>query len=96
MSRGIFILDKEYTFQESIHLLTRAISSIVDENEEASFSMEDVLLLLRSVNAHVPGEFEIQQTHSHYYQIIYKSEDEVIDGFKARWEGFIECAASSI
>ena len=90
MLNSIFILGKEYTFQESMHLLARAISLIVDENEETVFSIADVSCLLRRVNEYVPGEFEIQQTHSHYYQIVYKSEDEVIGSFKERWEGFIE------
>ena len=88
MPRGIFISDQEYSFQESVHLLARAISSI-NKNEVVTFSISDVLCLLRNVNAHVPGEFEIQCTHSHYYQIIYKSEVEVIEDFKARWEGFL-------
>ena len=90
MSNGIFIQDKEYTFQESTHLLARAIASINDENDEATFSIADILCLLRSVNEHVPGEFEIRRTHSHYYKIVYKSEDEVIESFKEKWEDFIE------
>ena len=90
MPRGIFIADKEYTFQEFAHLLARSVSAIVSENEETVFSITDVLCLIRSVNEHVPGEFEIQRTHSHYYQIVYKSEDEVIESFKEKWEGFIE------
>lgn len=89
MPRDIFIIDREYTFQEFAHLLARAVSSIVDENKEAVFSIADLLCLLRAINEHVPGEFEIQRTHSHYYRIVYKSEDEVIKGFKERWEGFI-------
>ena len=89
MPRDIFIVDREYTFQESAHLLARAVFSIVDENKEAVFSIADLLCLLRGINEHVPGEFEIQRTHSHYYWIVYKSEDEVIKGFKERWEGFI-------
>ena len=83
-------LDKEYTFQESAHILTRAISSIVDENDETIFSMVDILGLLRSVNAYVPGEFEIQRTHSHHYQVVYRPKEEVVASFKERWEGFIE------
>ena len=90
MSKGIFIVDKEYNFQESAHLFTCVISSVADENEDAIFSIADILCLLRSVNEHVPGEFEIQRTHSHYYRIVYKFEDEVIESFKERWEGFIE------
>ena len=90
MSKGIFVPDKEYTFQELARLLARAVPLIVDENESAIFSITDLLCLLRSVNEHVPGEFEIQPTHSHYYKIVYKSEDEVITNFKKRWEGFIE------
>ena len=90
MPRGVFITDKEYTFQESARLLARAIASIADENDEIAFSIADILCLLRSINEQVPGEFDIQRTHSHYYQIIYKSEDEVIQSFKERWEGFIE------
>lgn len=90
MLNSIFIFGKEYTFQESMHLLARAISLIVDKNEEIAFSMTDVSCLLGRVNEYVPGEFEIQQTHSHYYQIVYKSEDEVIKSFKERWKGFIE------
>ena len=34
MPKDIFIVDKEYTFQESIYILARAISSIVDKNDE--------------------------------------------------------------
>lgn len=90
MPKGIFIRDRGYTFQECASLLTRAISSIDVENEGATFSITDLLCLLRGVNEHVPGEFEIQRTHSHYYQIVYKSEDEVIESFKERWEGFIQ------
>ena len=90
MSKGIFILDKEYSFHESASLLARAISTIVAEDEETVFSIADLLFLLRSVNEYVPGEFEMQRTHSDYYQIVYKSEDEVIESFKERWEGFIE------
>ena len=90
MPRGIFITDKEYTFQESARLLARAITSITDENDEAAFSIADILCLLRSVNEYVPGEFEIQRTRSHYYKVVYKSEDEVIKSFKERWENFIE------
>lgn len=90
MPRNIFIPDREYTFQESIALLTQAILSIIDEGEDTSFSITDILCLIRSVNEYVPGEFDIQQTHSHYYKIVYKSEDEVIAGFKERWEGFTE------
>lgn len=90
MSKGVFIIDKEYTLSESIHLLTQAISSIGDESDGATFSIADISCLLRSVNEYVPGEFEIQRTHSHYYQIVYKSEAEVIESFKERWEGFIQ------
>ena len=88
MSKGIFVPDKEYTFQEAAHLLKWAILSITDEDTEAVFSIADLLCLLRSVNVYVPGEFDIQQTRSHYYKIIYKSEDEVIRSFKDKWEGF--------
>ena len=90
MSKGIFILDKEYAFHDSASLLARAISTILAEDEEAVFSIADLLCLLRSVNEYVPGEFEMQRTHSHYYKIVYKSEAEVIESFKDRWEGFIE------
>ena len=90
MPKDLFILDKDYTFHESANLLARAISSIADENEEALFSIADILCLLRAVNAHVLGEFEIQRTHSHYYEIVYKSEAEVIESFREKWEGFIE------
>ena len=81
MPKDLFILDKAYTFQASARLLARAILSIDDENEETVFSIADILCLLRAVNAHVPGEFDIQRTHSHYYKIFYKSEDEVIVNF---------------
>ena len=90
MLNSIFISGKEYTFQETMHLLARAISLIVKENEETAFSITDISCLLRRVNEYVPGEFEIEQTDSHYYQIVYKSEDEVIRSFKERWKGFIE------
>lgn len=90
MLNSIFILGKEYSFQESMHLLARALSLIVDENEETVFSVADLSYLLRRINEYVPGEFEIQQTYSHYYQIVYKSEDEVISSFKERWKGFIQ------
>ena len=90
MPDGVFIVDKKYTFQESAHLLAQAISTIVDENEEGIFSINDILCLLRSVNEHVPGEFEIQRTHSHHYRIVYETEHEIIESFKERWEGFIE------
>ena len=86
----MFIADKAYAFQELVQFLTRAISSIVDENEEAVFSINDILSLIRSVNAYVPGEFEIQRTHSHYYRVVYRSESEVVERFRERWEGFIE------
>ena len=57
MPKDIFIVDKEYTFQESTHILTQAISSIVDENDETVFSIADILRLLRSVNEHVPVKY---------------------------------------
>ncbi len=90
MPSGIFITDKEYTFSESARLLTLALASIADENDEVTFSIVDILCLFRSVNEYVPGEFEIQRTHSHDYKVVYKSEDEVIKSFKERWENFIE------
>ena len=89
MPKDLFIPDKAYTFQETACLLARAFLSIDDKNEETVFSIVDMLCLLRNVNAHVPGEFEIQRTHSHYYKIVYKSENEVIENFQERWEGFI-------
>lgn len=89
MPNGIFLLDREYTFQEATDLLAQAISSINDINADEVFSIVDVLCLLRSVNEYVPGEFEIQRTHSHYYRIVYKSADEVLERFKERWEGFV-------
>ena len=58
MLKGISIADKAYTFPESVRLLARAISLIDGENEEAVFSIADILYLLRSVNAHVPGELK--------------------------------------
>lgn len=88
MSKNTFVLKKEYTFQEAAHLLAAALSSITHQSQETVFSMTDVLRLIRSVNEYVPGEFEIRQTHSHYYQILYRSEDEVIESFKEKWEGF--------
>ena len=66
MSKKIFIIDKEYSFQEITHLLVRAILSISAENDESVFSMTDLLCLLRSINEFVPGEFELQRTHSQY------------------------------
>ena len=90
MPRGIFIVNTEYTFQESSDLLAHAIRSINDEDEDTTFSITDILCLLRSVNEYVPGEFEIQRTRSHYYKVVYKSEDEVIQSFKERWENFIQ------
>lgn len=90
MPSGIFITDKAYTFSESARLLARAIASIADENDEVTFSIADILCLFRSVNQYVPGEFEIQPTCSHSYKVVYKSEDEVIESFKERWENFIE------
>ena len=89
MPKGIFIIDETYTFQEAACLLARAFLLIDDKNEETVFSIAEILCLLRNVNAHVPGEFEIQRTHSHYYKIVYKSENEVIENFQERWEGFI-------
>lgn len=90
MSKGIIIADREYNFQEASHLLARAISSVVDKEEERNFSIANILCLLRNMNEYVPGEFEIRRTYSHHYQIVYKFEDEVIEGFKEKWEGFIE------
>ena len=90
MSKGIFIPDAEYTFQELAHVLVRAISTIIDEDEDTIFSITDIFRLLRIMNEHVPGEFEINRTHSHYYEIVYKSEEEVVESFKAKWEGFME------
>ena len=89
MPKGLFIIDETYTFQEAACLLARAFLSIDDKNEKTVLSIVDILCLLRNVNAHVPGEFEIQRTRSHYYKIVYKSEDEVIKNFQERWEGFI-------
>ena len=90
MPKSLFITDEEYTFQASAHVLARAILLINDKDESAIFSIADLLCLLRDVNAHVPGEFEIQRTPSHVYKILYKSEEEVIENFRERWEGFIE------
>lgn len=90
MSKGVFIKDKEYTFSESMQFLARALFLVGDKSQEPTFSIADVLCLLRNVNEYVPGEFEIQRTYSHYYQVVYKSEDEVIESFKQRWEGFNE------
>ena len=90
MPNGIFIIDKAYTFREAARLLARAILSINDKDTDTVFSITDILCLLRSVNVHVPGEFEIQRTHSHYYKIVYKSEDEVMESFKDRWKGFVK------
>ena len=42
MPRGIFIADKEYTFQASIQLLAHVFSSFVDKNEEKTFSVEEL------------------------------------------------------
>ena len=89
MPSGIFITDTEYTFQEAARLLAQATSSIIDPDTETVFSIADVFCLLRSVNAYIPGEFEIQRTSSDHYTIIYRSEDEVIESFKERWENFI-------
>ena len=71
MPNGIFLLDREYTFQEFASLLERAIGSINDEDVDAVFSITDILCLLRSVNTYVPGEFEIRHTPSGYIQIVY-------------------------
>ena len=90
MQSDIFIQYKEYTFEESMHILARAIASIVDENEEIVFSSSDLSCLLRSVNECLPGEFAMRQTRSEHYQVVYKSEDEVVESFKERWKGFIE------
>ena len=88
MSKNIPITDKKYTFHELAEFIARAILSIADENETAVFSIADILCLLRSINEHVPGEFQIQPTHDHYYKLVYKSQNEVIESFKERWEGF--------
>ena len=56
MPKDVFIVNREYTFQESTHILTRAISSIVDNNDETIFSMADILCMLDSVNGRVPSE----------------------------------------
>ena len=61
----------EHTFQESACLLGRAILSINYKDEDPVFSITDILCLLRSVNAHVPGEFGIRHTPSGYIQIVY-------------------------
>lgn len=90
MLRNILLEDKKYTFQEAVHILARAISSIDDQDSDTVYSITDVLCLIRSINEQVPGEFDIQRTHSHYYRIVYKSEEEVIESFKKRWESFIE------
>ena len=88
MLNSTFVLNKEYTFQEAVLLLAHALSSIGAESQETVFSMADILHLLRSVNEYVPGEFDIRQTHPHYYQILYRTEEEVIESFKEKWEGF--------
>ena len=90
MSKNIPIADKKYTFQEAARILSKALSSIADPDTETVFSIADVSCLLRSVNEYIPGEFEIQRISSYYYKVIYKSEEEVIESFKERWEGFIE------
>ena len=90
MPKGIYIVDQEYTFEETVHLLAQAISLILDDDDNGVFSIADILCLLRSVNEYVPGEFEVQQPDSHYYYVVYKSEDEVVERFKKKWEGFIE------
>ena len=89
MPNGVFLIDREYTFRESVQFLARAILSTDDKNEGIVFSIVDLLRLFRSINAHVPDEFDIQRTHSHYYKIVYKSKEEVVESFKDRWEGLL-------
>ena len=89
MPKDICLTDKTYTFQEFVRVLARAISSINADDPDAVFSITDLIYLLRSVNTYVPGEFDLQRTHSDYYKIVYIPEDELIESFKERWEGLL-------
>ena len=90
MPDNIFVENKEYTFVEATNLFARALASVRDENAEEDYSITDILNLIRCVNERVPGEFEIYGTDSKYCRIVYKSEEEVIRGFKERWKEFVE------
>lgn len=90
MTDVTFVENKEYTFVEAINLFARAFASVRDENAEEHYSIDDILNLIRCVNEHVPGEFEIYGTDSKQCRIVYKPEKKVIKEFEKRWEGITE------
>lgn len=90
MSDNIFIENTEYNFVEATKLFARALASVSDENAEQGYTVADILNLIRCINERIPGEFEICETDSEHFGIIYKPERAVIEGFKERWKGFTE------
>ena len=78
MNDKIFIeVGKQLGLGEYAPIASQAMSLIADTAESINeisemFSKEDLFILLNKVCIHMPGEFEIHQSPSRYYQIIYK------------------------
>lgn len=78
MNDKIFIeVDKQLKLEEYAPIASQTLSLIADASESINeirevFSKDDLFILLNKVCIHMPGEFEIHQFPSHYYQIIYK------------------------
>ena len=78
----------KYTFQESSDLLARAIGSINDEDEGHSFLNNRHTLSTPQCERECPQvSLKFNETHSHHYQIVYKSEDEVVESFQKKMGG---------
>ena len=78
MNDKIFIeVDKQLKLEEYAPIASQTLSLIADAAESINeisevFSKDDLFILFNKVCIHMPGEFEIHQLPSRYYQIIYK------------------------
>jgi len=78
MNDKIFIeVDKQLKLEEYALIASQTLSLIADAAESINeisemFSKDDLFILFNKVCIHMPGEFEIHQSPSRYYQIIYK------------------------
>lgn len=78
MNDKIFIeVGKQLRLEEYAPIASQTMSLIANVAESINeisemFSMDDLFILLNKVCIHMPGEFEIHQFPSRYYQIVYK------------------------
>ena len=78
MKNEIFIeTDKQFTLNTYLPIASHTMSLIAKAaqgiNEiDGTFSIDDVLILLNRANTYMSGEFEIRQTSSSHYHIVYK------------------------